>query len=126
MNAYHLITLISQVTNLCAPARLDHFNLVRCGSREGMVSCEYFLQLTQAEATHNALQASASETDAYPNACDMISTTGLNMKATISKAAVTVYWVPVDFCWDSNMATSWLSNGPKRKKQIGCLSSNDP
>jgi len=90
-----------------------------------MVSWEYDLQLTQAYATHNALQASASETDTYPNGRDTISTAGMKMKATISKAAVTVYWVPVDFCWESNMATSWLLSGPKRKEQIGCLSSND-
>jgi hypothetical protein len=84
----------------CCPggrARQVHFDLA-CGvSREGMVSCEYFLQLTQAKATHNALQASASETDTYPSGRDTISTAGLKMNARTSKATVMVYWVPVDF-----------------------------
>jgi hypothetical protein len=73
---------------------------------EGIVSCENFFQLTQAKATHNALQATASETDTCPNGRDTISTAGLKMKAAVSKATVIVYWVPVDFWWESNMATS--------------------
>ena len=72
---------------------------------EGMVSCEHFFQLTQEKATHNALQASASKMDTYPNGRDTISTAGLKMKATISKVTVMVYWIPVDFWWKS-MATS--------------------
>jgi hypothetical protein len=73
---------------------------------EGMVSCEYFLQLNHANATHNVLKTSASKADTWPNGRDKTSTAGLKMKAAISKATVMVYWAPVGFCWDVNMATS--------------------
>jgi hypothetical protein len=57
-------------------------------------------------ATHKALQAIASETDTYPTGRDKISTAGLKTKAIRSRAIVIVYCVPVDFWWESNMATS--------------------
>ncbi|MGH9632884.1 MAG: hypothetical protein ACRD7E_31655 [Bryobacteraceae bacterium] len=60
-----------------------------------MVSSEYFFQLIRDKTTHNALQAIANETEAYPTGRD--ATAGLKMNATISKAPVMVYWVPVDF-----------------------------
>jgi hypothetical protein len=79
---------------------------------EGIVSWEYFLQLNQAKARHNALQPSASEREAYPNGRETIKTAGLKMNATISKATVVVYRVPVDL----NKATSsGLSSVPKRR-----------
>jgi hypothetical protein len=73
---------------------------------EGMVSFEVLLPIDPGQAPHNAPQASPSEKETYPNGRETIRTKGLKMKATINKATVMVYWVPVDFCWESNMATS--------------------
>jgi hypothetical protein len=64
-------------------------------------------QLTQANATHSALQAIASETDTYPNGRETTSMAGLKTKATMRNATVVVYPVPVGF-WASNIATSWI------------------
>jgi hypothetical protein len=41
-----------------------------------------------------------------PKEPDSISKAGLKRKATISKVTVMVYWVPVGFWWELNMATS--------------------
>jgi hypothetical protein len=66
-------------------------------AREGMVSCQPFLQPTQAKAAHNTLQAIASNTDPYPKGRGITNTAGLNTRATISNVTVVLYWVPVDF-----------------------------
>jgi hypothetical protein len=92
-----------------------------------MVSCEYFVQLTQARAAHNALQASASVMDMYPSGRDTITMAGTKMKAPTSKPTVVMYCVPVIFWWVSNIATSLgLCRVPKRKRRIACLSSVNP
>jgi hypothetical protein len=62
-----------------------------------MVSCECLFQLTQANTTHSALPAAARKTERYPTGREKMSAAGLKMKATMSKAAVPVYWVPVGF-----------------------------
>jgi hypothetical protein len=47
----------------------------------------------------------ASERDTYPNGRETTNTAGMKMKATVSKATVVVYPVPVDF-WEANIASS--------------------
>jgi hypothetical protein len=71
-----------------------------------MVSSERLFQLIQAKATHNALHASARETATYPDEPVTLRAAGLKMSAPTSNATVIVYPVPVDFCWESNIATS--------------------
>jgi hypothetical protein len=48
----------------------------------------------------------ASERDTYPTGLKTTNKAGLKMKATVSKATVVVYLVPVDFWQESNIATS--------------------
>jgi hypothetical protein len=69
-----------------------------------MVSCEFLLQLTQAKAVQSELPATARETERYPKGREKISAAGLKMKATVSRATVPVYWIPVVFWFDSNTA----------------------
>jgi len=73
---------------------------------EGIVSCEDLFQWTQEKVTHNALLASPSERNKYPNGRSATNTAGMKMKATASKATVVVYRRPVDFNAGSNIATS--------------------
>jgi hypothetical protein len=92
-----------------------------------MASSERLFQLIQAKATHNTLQASASEMATYPDEPEKISAAGLKISAPTSHAIVIVYRVPVDFCWESNIATSSVVGCvPERKEQIAKLSSDDP
>jgi hypothetical protein len=70
-----------------------------------MESCDDFFRLTQANMTQSTLHAIASETDTYPTGRKKTNAAGLKIKATVSKATVVVYPVPVDF-WESNIATS--------------------
>ena len=65
---------------------------------EGIVSSEFLFQLIQARSTHKVLQTKATEIEPYQIGREAMRATGLKTKATISKAAVIVYWVPVDFC----------------------------
>jgi hypothetical protein len=87
-------------------AKPGHFALSRCISIVGMVSCEAFFQLSQASAEQITLHAIANETERYPMGREMINTAGLKIKATINKATVAVYPVPVGFCCESNMTIS--------------------
>jgi hypothetical protein len=87
-------------------ATAGHFASASRIAMEGIVSCEDLFQWTRAKVTHNALQASASERNKYPNGPSATNAAGMKMKATASKATVVVYWRPVDFNWRSNIATS--------------------
>lgn len=51
---------------------------------------EYFFQFIQANAVHRPLQASARASEKYPMGRDAMSSPGLRMKATNSKATVIV------------------------------------
>jgi len=82
-----------------------------------MESCDDLFHLTQANATHSALQAIASEIDMYPNGRETNKTAGTNMKATTRNATVVVYSVPVGFCWESNIAMPFIGE-PKKGDQI--------
>jgi hypothetical protein len=64
---------------------------------EGMESCEYFLQMNQANAIQSTLHATESDTDTNPSGREKNNAAGLIMKAAIRKVAVVVYPVPVDF-----------------------------
>jgi hypothetical protein len=72
---------------------------------EGMESCDDFFQLTKANVTQSKLQAIASATDTYPTGRKTSNVAGMKMKATVSRATIVVYPVPVDF-WESNIAIS--------------------
>jgi hypothetical protein len=82
---------------------------------EGMESCDVFLQVTQASATHSVLHTIASETDKYPKGRETTNTAGMKTKATTRKATVVVYPVPVDFLDASNMQPPRLTGWPKKR-----------
>jgi hypothetical protein len=73
---------------------------------EGLVRSDDFFQLAQANVTQVMLTAIASKRARYPNGRKTNNTPGLKMNATLSKATILVYPVPVDFSIESNMATS--------------------
>jgi hypothetical protein len=68
-----------------------------CASSEGMESCEEFFQLRQANPKQTTLPTAASAIAMVPKLSKNIKAAGMNTTATIRKATVVVYPVPVDF-----------------------------
>jgi hypothetical protein len=79
-----------------------------------MESWDDFFQVTQASATHSALQVIARETAIYPKWPENINAAGMKMNATMRNATVVVDPVPVDFCWVANIATPPIGDGLRR------------
>jgi len=88
---------------------------------EGIERREYFRQVSQATARQKALAATASPKGRYPTGREIIRIAGLKIKAMATKATVSVYLVPLDFCWDSNIEQPpWLSRSPKFNGESDC------